>query len=200
MTAILAEIDASIQSKLDTDTDFLSSIASLSDEEKTQKMEEKKSELRETELAEMKGKADRTTKAEEVANNQKIRAEKAEAAAKSNSSASQGDLSQTDLLYIAKANIPEEDLAEVIEYSKLKKISVKDAQAFLQPVLDVNAEKRRTAAATHTGGGGRGSSKETGADLLAKAKSTGEVPDTDEGMNELFKARQATKVRNRTRK
>lgn len=193
MSQILAEIDASIQSKLDADTDFASSIASLSDEDKTQKIEEKKSELRETELADLKGKADRTTKAEEIAENQKKRAEKAERDAKGAAPAS-GDLSQTDVLYIAKADIPEEDLSEVLDYAKATGKSMKDAHAYLKPRLDILAEERKTAAATHTRGGARGASAETGADILRKAETTGEVPDTDEGMQKLFDARLARKT------
>lgn len=198
MIAILEEIDASVQSKLEADSDFQTSIANLPEEDKIQKIEEKKSELREAELNDLKSRADRTTKAEEVASNQKIRAEKAEAAAKGK--VSTGDLSQADILYVAKADIPEEDLPEVADYAKLKGISVKAAHEFLQPVLEDREEKRRTAAATSTGRGGRGASEETGADLLAKAEQTGEVPDTDKGMNELFKARQQRKIKNRTRK
>lgn len=92
--------------------------------------------------------------------------------------------------------VEDEDVDDVIEYAKFKNISVADAlkTPTLSALLATKAEERRTAAAAHTRGGARGSSKVSGEDLLRKAKLTGEVPTSDEGMQELFIARRAQKV------
>jgi hypothetical protein len=104
------------------------------------------------------------------------------------------DLSTRDVLYLAKADIHDEDMEEVLEIAKLRKIPVSQAHTFMKPILDVRKQERQTAAATHTKGGARGSTKVSGEDLLRQAEETGEVPDTDDGMNELFKARLARKL------
>ena len=189
MDSILAELEASTQAKVEADVDFLSSIATLSDEEKTQKIEEKKSELLNTELIGLREGSEKAKKAQELADNYKIRAEKAEAAAKGAEPLAKGALSQNDVLYLAKAEIHEDDMAEVVDYAKLKKISVKDAHAFMKPILDVHAEERRTANATDTRRGARGSSQVSGADLLAQAERGEDVALDDEKANKIFQAR-----------
>lgn len=105
-------------------------------------------------------------------------------------------LTPKDALILAKANVHEDDLDEVLEWAAFKKIPVADAlkDATLKTILSTRAEERVTAEATNTEGGGRGAAKPSGDDLLRKAESTGEVPDTTEGMNALFLARQARKT------
>lgn len=107
---------------------------------------------------------------------------------------SQDGLTNKDVLFLAKADIHEDDIDEVLEWAKFKKVPVSDAYKQMKDVLDVRAEQRKTAAATQTGKSSRGTSKVSGDDLLSKAERTGEVPDTAEGMTELFKARLARRV------
>lgn len=98
-------------------------------------------------------------------------------------------LSNKDIIFLAKADIHDEDMDTVLDWAKFKKISVQEAHKQLKPTLDLNAETRRTAMATQTRAPARGASKATGTDLLSRAERTGEVPETNEGMRELFQAR-----------
>lgn len=104
-------------------------------------------------------------------------------------------LSTSDILFLSKADIHEDDMPEVIEWAKFKKIDVKTAYNQLKTTLDIKNEQRKTASVTMTGRTQRGVSKVTGEDLLAKAEQTGEVPDDTEGLNKLFMARQARKFK-----
>jgi hypothetical protein len=106
---------------------------------------------------------------------------------------SQDGLSNKDVLFLAKADIHEDDLDDVIDYARLKKIPVAEAHKFMKPILAERAEERRTAAATRTGSGARGASKATGDDLLRKADQSGEVPESDDGIKALVEARLARK-------
>lgn len=121
------------------------------------------------------------------------RAKEAETVVKKQSSKEDG-LSNKDVIFLAKADIHEDDVQEVIDWSKFKKISVSDAYKQLKDTLDVRAEQRKTAAATQVKGGARGTSKVSGEDLLARAERTGDVPESDDGMAELFKARLARRI------
>lgn len=117
---------------------------------------------------------------------------------KSNKSEAQkidSNLSTSDILFLSKVELHEEDMPEVIEWAKFKKIDVKSAYNQLKPTLDIKNEQRKTANVTMTGKTQRGVSKITGEDLLAKAETTGEVPDDTEGLNKLFMARQARKFK-----
>lgn len=110
------------------------------------------------------------------------------------------DLSNKDVLVLAKANLSPDDIDEVVEYAKFKKIAV--AEALKMPVITTllaeREEERRTASATQVRGGARGTSKVSGEDILSRAERTGEVPDSDEGMTELFKARLARRIPSKT--
>lgn len=99
-------------------------------------------------------------------------------------------LTNKDVLFLAKTDVHEEDMEELIELAKLKKIPVSDAYKQFKPLFDVKAEERRTAAATQTRGSARGSAKLNDNDILDKAE-RGETLTTDEEMNALFKARRA---------
>lgn len=100
-------------------------------------------------------------------------------------------LSSKDVLFLAKADVHADDIDEVLDWAKFKKVSVADAYKQLKGVLDVKAEHRRTAQITQTDGGRRGTTKVTGEDLLRKAEESGEVPDTVEGMRQMSQARLA---------
>jgi hypothetical protein len=109
--------------------------------------------------------------------------------------AKEPELSSKDLLFLAKANIHEESLDEVLEWARFKKVTVADAYNQLKSKLDADAEMRKTANVTQVRGGARGTSKVSGEDLLTKAQTTGEVPDSEEGMNAMFAARQAARFK-----
>lgn len=140
------------------------------------------------------------------ANNSKTTAEKDELQSKNKqlferlkkqdkSDSPQAQLSAKEIIYLGKADIHADDMDEVLELARLKNWDVPKAHEYLKPVLDTRAEQRRTADATQTRGGARGASKVSGEDLLATAERTGEVPETTEGMNKLFKARMARKLK-----
>lgn len=144
------------------------------------------------EIAELKRKA-------EVSSQNFERAKKAEAdlkAARENLKTVPSDgLTNKDILFLAKADIHEDDLDEVLDYAKFKKIPVAEAYKHVKPILDTKAEERKTAQATHTKGGARSASKVSAEDLLRKAEQTGELPDSEEGLQEIFRARQARRAK-----
>ena len=98
--------------------------------------------------------------------------------------ATNGELSTTDILYVAKADIHEDDMEDVLKHAKLHNVSVKEAHNFLKPILDVRKEQRNTSQATHTRGSARGSSKISDETLLENAK-RGKLPDNDADMLRL---------------
>lgn len=191
MENVFGELEASIQEKIDGDTDFQTSLEELSDDEKTEKLSERKTNDLNEALADIKGK---TTKAEDIAKNQKIRAEKAENLLKGSKKEGEikieGDnLSTKDILALTK--VDSEDYDEVIKVAKILDKPVSEAlqDSTLKSILDTRVEERTTANATNTIGGARGGSKVDGESLLQKAEETGEVPDTEAGMKLLAEAR-----------
>lgn len=106
-----------------------------------------------------------------------------------NAAATTDGLTNKDLLFLAKAEIHEDDIEDVTRYANLNKVTVSEAFNYLKPVLDVRSQERKTAQATNTKSVARGSSKISPEDILRKAESTGEVPETEEGLSALFQAR-----------
>ena len=91
-------------------------------------------------------------------------------------------LSQKDILAIAKADVAEEDLDEVLDFMKYKKLDAISAlkHPALKAILGARSEERRTAEATQVKGNARGVSKPSGEDVLRKVEKTGEFPSEDE--------------------
>lgn len=147
---------------------------------------------------------EKLAKAEELAKNQKIRAEKAEKLAKSLKEKEEekpeakaptaGELSSKDLYALMEAKVPQDDIDEVREYAQLKKISIAEAlkTSIVKSILSEKAEQRKSAEASNTGGSKRGSGKVTDEALLAKA-AKGEMPDSDEEIQRLYKLRKGLK-------
>lgn len=135
-------------------------------------------------------------KAKEIANNQRIRAEKAEKLAKQTpkEDAKQVNLSTSDIIALTRANINEDDINEVQEYAKFKGISIKDAlnSSVVKTLLSDNAEKRNVASATNTSNVKRGPAQASDDVLLARA-SKGEMPSNDSDLIRLIKARKGLK-------
>jgi hypothetical protein len=146
---------------------------------------------------------DEVSKAQEYARNQKIRAERAEKELKelknklgstketaSTPSKNTEAFSQTDLIALIKADIPEDDISEVSDYAKLKGISLSEAlkTSVVKTILAERKEERNTAQATSTGGARRGATKPDGNSLLANAQ-RGKMPEGDDDLDALIKAR-----------
>lgn len=138
-------------------------------------------------------------KAKELANNQRIRAEKAEKRIKEShveTKVETKDISSMDTIAFINAKVTdEEDVREVLDYAKFKKISVSEAlkSPIVKASLQQKEELRNTANATSTGRNRPGSAKVSGDTLLEKARKTGEVPDTEEGLNALLDSRYSKK-------
>ncbi len=193
MTTNFGSLEASLQEKIDADTDFNASIATLSDEEKTAAITTKKTELFEQEVSELK-------KQKEIADNQKTRAEKAEselkkvkpagAAATATTTEEKKDLTSKDLLAIMGAKVDEEDIDTAVNYARFNNVTVAEALKSdeLKAILGVRVEKRNTAAATNTGSGRRPAIKPTGDALVEKANQ-GQLPDSDDDIAALMAAR-----------
>lgn len=140
-------------------------------------------------------------KAEEIAKNQKIRAEKAESLAKSvktveapKPSPKAGELSTKDIYALMDAKVPEQDIEKVQEIATLKGISVAEAikLPLTRQILSDEAEQRNTASAANVGGSKRSSSKISDEVLLAKAQK-GELPTSDEDIMRLTRIRKGYK-------
>lgn len=133
-------------------------------------------------------------KAEEKYENQKIRAEKAESKGKTTprtTTESKGnDLSTKDLYALTEAKVPLDDIDEVTRYAKFENISVADAlkSNVVKTILKDKAEMRLTAEAANTGPARRSSGKVSSETLLEKA-SKGEMPESDDQIAQLVRAR-----------
>ena len=197
MEDIIGSLETLIQEKIDGDVDFQAELETLSDEDKTQKIAERKSEEINKELHSLKEASEKTKKAEELANNYKIRAEKAEAKAKGEVKVEEQSLTTKDALALVNAKVSNEDYDEVIRVAKVlgKNIGETLKDKTMLTILNERVEERRTAEATLIGKQKRGSSKNTGEDILDKAEKTGEVPEDEEGMQKLFQARLARKIK-----
>lgn len=198
MENIYGELDASIQARIDADTDFQATLDGLSDEDKSTAISEKKSEELNKELSSLKKGSEKAKKAEELADNYKIRAEKAEKELKvKGGKVEDQSLTTKDALALVNAKVSDEDYDEVIRVSKIfgKSIGETLKDKTMQSILSERVEERRTAELAQTGKNRRGESKTTGEDLLAKAEKTGEVPEDEEGLKKLFQARMARKVK-----
>ena len=128
-------------------------------------------------------------KANELADNYKTRAEKAEKKAKAKPAASNDSgLSAQDLLALSKADIENEDLDDVLDYAKYKGVSISEAlqTTVMKATLSDKAELRKSAEATATGSTRRGSAQVSDERLLADA-SAGNLPSSDADMNRLAK-------------
>lgn len=133
----------------------------------------------------------RLAKAEELAKNYKIRAEKAESKAKEVVVEKPStDFTPADILALTKAGIEPEDLDEIIEFAQYKKIPIHEAikSPVIKATLAEAEERRKSAQATHTASARRGSAQVSDDQLLANARK-GVMPDSDADMNRLVQLR-----------
>lgn len=180
----MEDLDAVVQERLDNDNEFQDSIKDLSDEEKETETEKKRKEVTKEIFAEVNEKA---KKAEQVANDQRGRAEKAEAKVKeltpgqkkeTETEAKEQGLSTTDVYALVKADVPQEDVETVKAYAEFKKISISEAlkDQTLKAILTDDAEKRRSSAAAATGANRRGTARPTAEKVVADLKD-GKIPE-----------------------
>ena len=142
-------------------------------------------------------------KALELAQNQKIRAEKAEKAAKAPepkeveetptkpSGEGTPEIPNYSLQDIrALNNVHDDDVERVEKFAKGEEISIAEAlkNEDLQAILKNREEQRKTAEATNTGGGKRGTSGSTGKELLKKFRKTKDLPESDDEIEKLVAA------------
>lgn len=140
-----------------------------------------------------------TDKKDELIKNYKIRAEKAEkelkileAEKEKKEPEKTSELSTKDILYFAKADIHEDDLSDILEWAKFKKISVNEAHKALKGTLDVRNEERRTAEAANTSSSGHGT-QITGKSLIEKARQ-GQLSEKEEDIDKIVETRMQEKI------
>lgn len=138
-------------------------------------------------------------KTEELANNYKIRAEKAEKKLKEpkeikdvEKKSSDNSLSTKDLYALTFSKVAEEDIDEVLDYAKFKKISVSEAlkTSTVKNLLKEKEEQRNIANATNTNTTRRSNAKLSDEAVIEKAKK-GNIPQTDEEISRLAEANMA---------
>lgn len=162
----------------------------ISLEEKPEAPEETGVEFSPEELAELKRKA-------ELADNYKIRAEKAEKklkGAKESSDAPEKSvksdaLSPKDYLALTEAKVSAQDFDEVVRISKILGKPIADALSdkTMRVILAERAEERKTADATQVNRGGRPAPRPKGEEILAKVLQ-GEVPESDADVDKAVDA------------
>lgn len=145
-----------------------------------------------------KAEAEKKNKAYE---DQKKRAEIAEEKLKKGSSTTktvstreESGLSIVDTITLTKANIEPEDIPEVIEYAKYKKISIQEAlkSSVLKNILSEKNDYRIAAQASHSGASRRSTSKTSDEALLENA-SKGILPESDADFERLSELRMTKK-------
>lgn len=126
-------------------------------------------------------------KEKERAENQKIRAEKAEREARNKPQAPQSSLASRDLIALMNAKVNEDDVSEVEDYAKYRGISIAEAlkSSVVKTLLSERSQQRNVALATNTGSARTSSAKVSGDTLLRNANN-GKLPDDPA---ELAKAR-----------
>jgi len=184
---------------LDTHNDEL--VEDTLDENFDEENQEDSEEVLRERLAKAEEELARRKKAE---HNQKIRAEKAERALKSGAStkedkpdtnSNQLNLSALDTIALMKANIEdEEDINEVIEYARFKKIPISQAlkSTVIRASLEEKAEQRKSALAMATKTNRSSVQKPTEEILISKAQK-GEMPDSEDDIAKLYRARKGLK-------
>src|SRR3990167_2547560 len=177
----------------------------LTDEERSalssEEVEALKTSIAENEVKTAEDREAQSKKDRELAENYKIRAEKAEKKAKGEKG--EGDnkpepkadgLSSKDAIAIARANVHEDDVDELVEFAQFKKISISDAvkHKTWQTLSTERGEERRSAEVANTKRQTGHVSKVTGDTLLEKAR-RGEAVD-EKDVDKLVDARIQSKI------
>lgn len=142
----------------------------------------------------------RLAKAEELANNYKIRAEKAEKefkAVRPEVKENESILTTKDVLTLTSEGITQEEDVDFAEkWARFNSKSVSEAikDPIFKSVLNTRREERTTALATQTRGGARGVAKVSGEDLIVRARK-GELSENDEDIQKMVEARFNAKLK-----
>lgn len=184
------DLNSLVQEKIDADVDFQATLVALPEEEREQVLSTKRSEVLSSEFANLRTKADEADKLKELADNYKVRAEKAER--ERNQTRNDDRMPEKDLLYIAKSDIHQDDLEEVLEWAKFKKVSVPEAHKMLKATLDIRSEERRTAEGSNVTNARRSSAKISEETLIEKA-TAGDLPENDGDIERLISAKMKRK-------
>lgn len=106
-----------------------------------------------------------------------------------------GELSAKDALLLAAAKVEVEDVDEVVDFAKYRKISIADAlkSPTLKAIIKDRQEERQTAQATQTRSP-RVTPKSSGEELINKARQ-GQIDEND--IDRLTEARMASKLNKR---
>lgn len=184
------ELDTLIQEKIDGDTEFQESIVDLSDEDKETALEAKRIEVLKVESAAIFAKS---KKNEELANNYKTRAEKAEKGAKEVKPEPKVDdtLNIKDNYALLEAKVPLDDVDEVVRAAKVLGKTVAEAlkDPIVVSVLKQREEYRTTSNAQNTRPVRPSVKAISGDEIMAKA-SKGEIPEAGtKEAEELYWAR-----------
>lgn len=149
---------------------------------------------------------DETEKERKRAENQKIRAEKAEKdnkalraelAKKAETETPKTDaLSLKDQYALLEAKVHPDDLDEVIDFARFKKIGVAEAlkQKVIKGLLSEREEERKSAVASNTGGAKKGAIRLSDEALIERAFSEG-LPEKDDDIERLAQARLNQKIK-----
>src|SRR3990167_1293662 len=183
----MANLNALVEEKISSDSVFQATLVDMSEEDQAQAIADKKTELIDAEYS----------KAEELANNQKIRAEKAEALAKQlkikpeekpETPKTPEALSLKDIR--ALQDVHDDDVDKLVSYANFLGVDIATAKKTpeMQTLLSTKEEERKTAEATNTGGGKRTTSKNTPEAILERAEA-GQLPEDDDGIKALSEAR-----------
>lgn len=100
------------------------------------------------------------------------------------------ELSQEDMITLARSDLHDDDISEVLEYAKMKNISLKEAMSssVVEAILATKKEARTVADATNTGKTAQTKSGVSDDELLSNAKK-GIMPESDSDMERLAKLR-----------
>lgn len=135
------------------------------------------------------------TKAQQIAENQRIRAEKAEKELKAmkakgnvNSQEPSPQLSTADIIALSKVH--EDDVERVERFAKSEGVSVREAlkNDELKAILSLRDEQRTTASASNVSTTRRSSVKLSD-DVIVSNASQNKIPDDDEGIARLIAAK-----------
>lgn len=193
----MGKLDTLVQQKIDADTDFQSSLADLSDKDREAKIAEKRSELLDSEYERLESES---TKHKELADNYKIRAEKAERSKKDQPAGEEKPPKKDDSEYSLKDiralnSVHEDDVDWVAKQAKASEKTIaevlKDEE--VQAVLKLRNEKRKSADVANVKPARPGGRRPDGSSLLKELVSEGKVPNDKEEAEELFWARRGGK-------
>jgi hypothetical protein len=169
---------------------------SLNESEEEVESEQPEEETEELEVVEEPKTDEEAEKLKQIAENQKIRAEKAEKELKKlkgEKSVTKPDYTLADIR--ALSDVHDDEVERITEWAKFKGVSIAEAKkdTVMQAYIAEQKEKRRTANATNTESGARGSAKISDDRLYEDFKS-GKLPKTDEDMTRLAEIRLAKKM------